>query len=260
MVGSTFEGVMANQDRSLASADASRRRLPVGPQTLAAIGVLLAVLAASIAVAVVSIVSLNRDRAVLHEANVPYAVAIATAALNAKGMANDERGYLISGKPEFLELLDQHLLNVRTAFAAAASAADRVSQHDAVEQAHARFEQWVSAIQGQFRAYQAGNREAATTAALGPGLERRKSYEAALVDAEAAGVTAIPLRGSSLASTGWVAIFFLSILLAVGICVGLAAWLMRTLKLAPDEDGSSKPSPAAIPVPASSVRGLRSPR
>ena len=251
---------MTTEDRSLASADASRRRLPVGPHALAAIGVLLAVLAASISVAVISIVSLNRDRAVLHEANVPYTVAIATAALNAKGMANDERGYLISGKPEFLELLDQHLLNVRTAFAAAASAADRVRQHDAVEQAHARFELWVSGLQGQFRAYQAGNREAATTAALGPGLVRRRSYEASLVDAEAAGVTAISLRGSSLASTGWVAIFFLSILLAGAICVGLAVWLLRTLKLPSGEHGSSAPSPTAIPVPASPVRGLRSPR
>ena len=70
----------------------------------------------------------------------------------------------------------------------------------------------------------------------------------------------VRVSSSSLASTGWVAIFFLSILLAVGICVGLAVWLQRTLKLASDEDGASKPSPAAIPVPASSGRGLRSPR
>jgi CHASE3 domain sensor protein len=96
-------------------------------RALVAVGVLFAVLALAMAAAVLAIVSVSRNPAVLRRENVPYAVAIATAALNAKGLANDERGYLVSGKPEFLALLEQHVLNVRMSFAAAACAADRAA-------------------------------------------------------------------------------------------------------------------------------------
>ncbi len=229
-------------------------------RSLAAIGLLLAVLAVSIVVAVVSIVSLRSDRTVLQDTNVPYSVAIATAALNAKGMANDERGYLLSGRQEFLDLLDQHLLNVRTAFAAAAFAADGARQHGAVDQAHARFERWVLAIRGQFKAFQAGRRAAAARAALGQGREQRRSYEVALVDAEAAGLTPIELKNNPLVSTGWVAILLLSLLLAVAICVALTVWLLRPPKPASDAVESSQPLSPTIPVSASSASALRSNR
>jgi methyl-accepting chemotaxis protein len=228
-------------------------------RSLAAIGLLLAVLAVSIVVAVVSIVGLRSDRTVLQDTNVPYSVAIATAALNAKGMANDERGYLLSGRREFLDLLDQHLLNVRTAFAAAAFAADDARQHGAVEQSHARFERWVLAIRGQFKAFQSGRREAAARAALGQGREQRRSYEASLVDAEAAGLTPIKLN-NPFVSTGWVAFLLLSLLLAVAICVALTVWLLRPPKPASDPAGSSQPLSPTIPVSASSASALRSSR
>jgi CHASE3 domain sensor protein len=229
-------------------------------RSLAAIGLLLAVLAVSIVVAVVSIVSLRSDRTVLRDTNVPYSVAIATAALNAKGMANDERGYLLSGRREFLDLLDQHLLNVRTAFAAAAFAADGARQHGAVDQAHARFERWVLAIRGQFKAFEAGRRAAAARAALRQGREQRRSYEVALVDAEAAGLTPIELKSNPLVSTGWVAILLLSLLLAVGICVALTVWLLRPPKPAFNAAESSQPLSPTIPVSASSASALRSNR
>lgn len=216
-------------------------------RSLAVIGLLCAVLAASIAVAVVAVVSVGRDRAVVQDQNVAYAVAIATAALNTKGMANDERGYLISGKPEFLALLDQHLLNVRTALAAAASAAERAGQHRVVEEAHVRFERWVSALQDQLEAYRAGNREAATKAALGPGREQRRTYEASLVNAEAAGSTPIELWSPALVSRGWVAVLLLAILVAVALAIGLVIWLLRTPK---DSSGVEEPAAAlAPPIP-----------
>jgi methyl-accepting chemotaxis protein len=206
-------------------------------RALVAVGVLFAVLALAIAAAVLAIVSLGRERTVVHQENVPYAVAIATAALNAKGLANDERGYLVSGKPEFLTLLEQHVHNVRTAFAAAASAADRVRQHGAVERAHVRFEQWVSVVRGQLEAHRAGNREAATRAALGRGRVQRERYEASLADAEAAGLTPIQLPTGAFASSGWVAVFLLSLILAVLVCVALTVWLVRPPRLVVESPG-----------------------
>jgi CHASE3 domain sensor protein len=217
-------------------------------RALVAVGVLFAVLALAMAAAVLAIVSVSRDPTVLRRENVPYAVAIATAALNAKGLANDERGYLVSGKPEFLALLEQHVLNVRMSFAAAARAADRARQHDAVETAHLRFERWVSSVRGQLDAFRAGRREAATRAALGRGRMQRESYEASLADAEAAGLTSIQLPAGTFASTGWVAVFLLSLLLAVLVCAVLTVWLIRPPRLA------GVAAPAALPAP---VRGSR---
>jgi methyl-accepting chemotaxis protein len=230
-------------------------RSPASMQVVAAIGVLFAALAAAIVIAFLSILSLSHDQAELQDKNVPYAVAIATAALNAKGMANDERGYLISGRREFLREFDQRLLNVRTAFAAAGIAADGRTQRDAVTKAQAGFEDWVWAVRGQFATFQAGKREAATKAALGPGRDLRKSYEASLQEAESVATTALQLRNNPLASAGWVGILLVSLLVVLAMCVGLTLWLMRTLNLASEVDES--PEPIDAPLPLSSVSGLR---
>lgn len=229
-------------------AQTQRGRVPVSLPVLAAIGVLFAALAASIVIAGMSILSLSHDQAELQDKNVPYAVAIATAALNAKGMANDERGYLISGNREFLEEFDQRLLNVRTAFAAALIAADGEPQEDAVARAQGGFEDWVWAVRGEFRTFQSGKREAATQAALGPGRTLRKSYERSLVDAEAVASTALQLRHNPLASTGWASILLISLLVVLAICAGMALWLMRTLNFESEVEELQEPLPAPVPL------------
>jgi hypothetical protein len=66
---------------------------------LAGVGALLALLAVAVAVAVILIVSLEDDANELSQRHVLYAAAIHEAALSAKGMANDQRGYLLSGRP-----------------------------------------------------------------------------------------------------------------------------------------------------------------
>jgi CHASE3 domain sensor protein len=247
---------MSEHERSFAFAATREGRLPVGFQVLAVIGVLFAVLAASIVVAVLSLVSLSEDQAELQDKNVPYAVAIATAALNAKGMANDERGYLISGNREFLEELEQRLLNVRTAFAEAVISADGERQREAVRKAHAGFEEWVWALRAQFRTFQAGRREAATDAALGRGRALRKDYEASLEEAESVATTALQLRHNPFASRGWLVILLLSLLAMLVICVGLTLWLVRTLRLANDVE-SVEPVPDPAALSEASLRALR---
>ena len=240
---------MSKPKRSFAFAATRGGRLPVGFQVVAVIGVLFAVLIASIVVVFLSLLSLSRDQAELQDRDVPYAVAIATAALNAKAMANHERGYLISGSKEFLEEFDSNLFNVRSAFAAASIAADGDRQVDAAGKAHAGFEQWVFAVRDQFRIYQAGDQEAATRASLGRVRDLRKSYEASLADAQAVARTAIELRNNPFARTEWVAILLMSLLLVLAICVGLTLWLMRTLNTAFDVEGA--PEPVADPIPLS---------
>jgi len=207
-----------------------RPRTPVGFRVLAAFGALVALLTAAVVVAVFVIFSLGRDQSQLQDRNVPYAVALSTAALNAKGMANDERGYLISGNREFLDELDQRLLNVRTAFAAALSSADGETQREAAREAFAGFERWVGAMNGQFELFRKGERGKATKAALGPGRALRKDYEQSLADAQGAAKTAIQLHRNSFASSGWMITLLASLLVVLAIGFGATFWLTRTLE------------------------------
>jgi methyl-accepting chemotaxis protein len=235
-----------------AQAAPATKGLPPTYQIVMAVGVIVALLAALVVVAVVSLLSLREDQVQLQDRNVPYAVAIATAALNAKGMANDERGYLISGNREFLNEFDQRLINTRTAFAEAVIAADGDKQHRAVTEAHAGFEDWVWAVQGAFKTFQNGERRDATRTALGPVRELRKEYEAKILDAQAVATTAIELRRNSFASTGWLMILIEGLIgvVVLGFIVGV--WLMRSLNAA-----ASASPPAEIQPPASSPLEVR---
>ena len=242
---------MTERKSSFAFAASRGGRLPVGFQVVAVMGVLFAVLIASIVVVSMSLVSLGRDQAELQDNDVPYAVAIATAALNAKAMANHERGYLISGSKEFLEEFDRNLLNVRSAFAAASIAADGDRQVDAAAKAHAGFEQWVFAVRGEFRTYQAGNRAAATRTSLGRVRSLRKSYEASFADAQSVARNAIELRNNPFARTEWVTVLLVSLLLVLAICVGLTLWLINTFNSA--FDVQEEPEPLTDPIPLSAA-------
>jgi hypothetical protein len=66
---------------------------------------------------------------------------------------------------------------------------------------------------------------------------QRERYEASLADAEAAGLTPIQLPTGAFASSGWVALFLLSLLLAVLVCVALTAWLVRPPRLVVESPG-----------------------
>jgi methyl-accepting chemotaxis protein len=78
-----------------------RARLPLGFQMIVGVGSLLALsVLASIAAALVVVGVAHAARN--DERGVPYRNAVDVAALNAKGIANDERGYLLSGDPTFI--------------------------------------------------------------------------------------------------------------------------------------------------------------
>jgi methyl-accepting chemotaxis protein len=231
-IGKRSLAVVSPSDRS---AGFSGRR-PIGFQVFAAIAVVFAVLAAAVVAAVFSIFSLTRDQAELQERNVPYAVAISTAALNAKGMANDERGFLISGDPEFLEEIDQRLLDVRTAFSVATITADGEEELRSAHKAQAGFERWVRALEKEIATFQAGDRAAARRSALGPGRALRKQYEASLAEAQSVAKIAIEQRRNSLASSGWAIILLAFLLIAAALGAAVTFWLFRALDVAAEAE------------------------
>src|SRR3954469_16938222 len=87
---------LASTRHALAPAPA-RPRMPVGIQVVLGVGSLLGLLVIAGTAAVVLLVGLHRDQRQLDSRDVPYAGYVARAALAAKGIANDERGFLLSG-------------------------------------------------------------------------------------------------------------------------------------------------------------------
>jgi methyl-accepting chemotaxis protein len=210
-----------------------RRRLPMGFQVLLGVGGLLALLAASMLVAIFLVVGLKHNETYLDDRDVPYAGAVATAALNAKGIANDQRGFLLSGDPKFIDEADRRISAARAAFAAAANAAADPRQRQAVNQAHAGFQRWVQAVHGEFAAFQTGDRQGAITASLGPDRALRKTYEQSLARAQALGASSIRSARSSVAAASSRSVMILVACLLVGLTigVGVAFWLVRSIAM-----------------------------
>ncbi len=239
---------------AFASGPSAKRK---GPDflVLAGGGLVLLLLVAAVAGAAASIVSLSRDQAELQDHNVPFTVAISTAALNAKGIANDERGFLISGDPEFLEEIDQRLLSARTAFSEATITAKDDAQRAAATDAHAGFERWIWALQRQLKLYQSGDRQGATKAALGRGRALRKDYETLLAEAQDVGARAIESRRNSLASSGWIFILVACLLLVVAAGIAISLWLIRALEPQVQEPEDVGAPIAVFPSPARRSKG-----
>jgi CHASE3 domain sensor protein len=69
----------------------------------------------SMLVAIVFVVGLKADETHLNDRDVSYASAVAAAALNAKGIANHERGFLLTGDPRVIDEADHRMRGARAA-------------------------------------------------------------------------------------------------------------------------------------------------
>ena len=207
------------------------RRLTPDLQVLVGIGALLGLVAAAVLVAVLLVVGLKNDANELASREVAFANAVDTAALNAKGIANDERGFLMSGRVEFLHQIEDRTTAARSAFDAAALQASDGARQRAVAEARAGFERWMDALSAQLATFRAGDREAAVTASLGPTRALRKAYEASLSRADALGQRGIESAASSVSSTSSrsVAILLTYLLVALGAGFALTLWIVRTI-------------------------------
>jgi methyl-accepting chemotaxis protein len=209
----------------------TRRGLPMGYKVWLGVGGLLALLACAIAVAVLLIMALRGHEEHLNERAVPYANGIAAAALDAKAVANDERGFLMTGNRRFVEEADRRIHAARASFAAAAAAASGRAQQSAVADARTGFEQWVTTVRQEFGSYSRGDRQGPITASLGPHRALRKRYEAAFARAQTLGIQAIRSGDASVAaaSSRSIVILLTYLLASLVIGAGLAYWLVRTI-------------------------------
>jgi methyl-accepting chemotaxis protein len=207
------------------------RRLPLGLQVFLGIGGIVALVAVAVVIGVVLISGLGNGTEELTDREVQYARAIDAAALRAKAMANDERGFLLSGNKEFLLRLERRVGRVRVSFVNAAHAASGSEQREAVRQASAGFEKWLSALRAEVATYEAGKTDAAIATTLGPTRDLRHDYEQTLARAQLLGDRAIESGSDSVssASARSVEILLAYLLVAFAIAAFIAVWLVRTI-------------------------------
>jgi methyl-accepting chemotaxis protein len=189
--------------------------------------VILLVIAVAIAIALVITIGNNAN---LAERQARFTDAVKAASLHAKGLANDERGYLISGNDEFLSQMDGRIDLARGAFESAEQSASP-NQRATVAEAREHFERWLDALEEEIALYQSGETEAAIEASLGPTRTLRKSYEGWLSDATSLGTAAFQDATSAVSTAAIASVLILVGYLLVAVVVGgfIGLWIVRTV-------------------------------
>lgn len=208
-----------------------RKRVASDVQVLIGVGSLLALLAVAVGMAVLLIVSFEDDATDVAHRHVLYASAIHEAALSAKALANSQRGFLLSGNPEYLTAIATDKAEARAAFTQAAGYALGRAEREAARESRAGFDRWLRALNRDIAAYRRGDRERAVQASLGSTRQLRKTYEQSLAHSYALGVRSIESTTDSLSSSATRSVTFLLGYLALALVVG-----------ARSRSGSSEPS------------------
>ncbi|MFC4062738.1 methyl-accepting chemotaxis protein, partial [Planomonospora corallina] len=110
------------------------------------------------------------------EKAVPFITGLQRAAVDAKAAANDERGFLLTGDPEFSSGTLERFEAIDAGLAQAKAAAGSPEQAAQVEEITEGVHAWRDALSAEFALY-ATDKQAAIEAALGANRELRKAYE-----------------------------------------------------------------------------------
>lgn len=196
-------------------------------------GGLLALVLFSTVAAILVVIGMKDDQAQITDRELSYGEAVDAAALQAKGVANDERGFLLSGDAKFLLEAQRRTGSARSAFETARDVAATPQQHEAAVGALAGFERWVSAVRREVADFKSGNRRVAIDASLGESRTLRKDYERSLTEAQELDVAQIASSRQSIDAESSRSIRTLGLFLGCALVVGalIAAWLVRAIAL-----------------------------
>lgn len=210
--------------------DSEQRRVPLARRVSAGLAGLLALLVVLTAIAILIVVDLSGDETRLND-DVPYATAVAAAALNAKSVANDQRGFLLTGDTMYSREAARRAADARREFATASHVAVSDAQRQAVADSRAGFERWWKAAQAGFATYRAGNTQQAIAASVGPDRALRKHYEESLARAQNLGQSSLQSATNGLSgdTTRSVAILLGCLLAALVTGAAIAYWLLRQI-------------------------------
>jgi methyl-accepting chemotaxis protein len=206
-------------------------RRPLGHQVMFGIAGFLALLIAIVVMAIVLVVNLNHRETHLNQGNTAYVSAVQSAAFDAKAVANDQRGFLLSGDQQFLREADGHVEKVRAAFSSASAAGSNTSELVSIDAARSGFEKWIVEFQTEVDTFKAGDHQGAISTSLGTGRDLRKRYEASLARAQALGADGVQSGDHSVSAAATLTIRMLiaGLLVALVIGVGIGEWLLRTI-------------------------------
>ena len=196
------------------------------------IGGILILVAASSALGIALLHGLSSNESTLANKAQPYLTDLTTMGVAAKGAANDERGYLLTGDPTFLgEIKDKRDAIVYPALADAAKIYPAGSaETKAVKEIVTGYATWAKARDAEVRLYPS-NHKAAIDHALNAGRDLRKTYEASIDSATALADADVKSSDKSFVNTSstatWVLVGFLAFAMVVGI--GFAVRLARSV-------------------------------
>ncbi len=156
---------------------------------------------------------------------VPYTDDLAAFAVSAKAMANDERGFLLSGDPSYSDEFDtKHGQPAQDALTAAAKVFPAGSKEaHSVAAIQAAYAKWVTAVHAEFALYKT-DKASAIDLALGDNRDLRKEYE---TEVDAANVLAsTDLASTSHALSASISKTTTTIIVALGLVVVVGAGLL----------------------------------
>ena len=184
------------KDRSHAGLNPSPgRKLTFRHQLVLAFGALLAILLAAAVVMLGRFGGVEDARRHIDGRTTPYATALSAAAVDMKAMANDERGFLMTGDAKFRDEIAERTEKIREELGEAGKAAPDEQTAALARSIEEKFDGWAAAVEKELDLY-ATDQAGAIELALGANRDLRKDYEE---DVKAA--TAAPTRRCTPPST-----------------------------------------------------------
>jgi len=201
-------------------------RLPLHMQLVTLIGGLVVLVALCGAVAVALVVKLGADGERLADRSA-YTEKIAAAALDAKSVANDERGYLITGEEHFRLEAERGISDATMQFRAATAAATTPSQLSAASVSGDRFATWTASVRAEFAAYHQGHEQQAIRMAIGPNRALRKHYERSLSEANALALNDVATARHTVTAglSRSVEILLVCLVICLLLAIAIGVWL-----------------------------------
>jgi methyl-accepting chemotaxis protein len=155
-------------------------------QLLIVFGTLVAVVGAAALLSFARLGDVDDAREHIGTRTAPYAAAVNAAATDMKGMANDERGYLMTGDAKFVGEITDRAKKIRGELADAKKVAGEPDDAAAVDKIATGFETWANAVDAELARYKT-DPQGAMKVALGANRDLRKAYEGDLKTALADG-------------------------------------------------------------------------
>jgi methyl-accepting chemotaxis protein len=162
-----------------------RRRTPLAVKIAAAFSVLAVLLAVYGTLAFDSLGSVEAKTRQLSDRSTAYVMALNGAATAAKAIANDERGYLLTGETSFRDEVFERETLVLEQLDRAAARAPTAGQRRAIDEIRTQFKRWTAALGTEFERYER-DRTGAIELALGANRDLRKAYEGTIETANEA--------------------------------------------------------------------------